>query len=48
MFSSPVQSPADVAVVNAQSDTVQALGWSSKANYLAAGAWDGVVSMDTA
>ena len=34
---------ADVAVVNPPTDTVQALAWSSRANYLAGGAWDGSV-----
>lgn len=34
---------ADQAVVNPPSDTVQAIGWNPRANYLAGGSWDGLL-----
>lgn len=39
----PAQGPPDTAVPNTQSDTIQCLNWSPRANHLVAGAWDGVV-----
>lgn len=39
----PGAQAADPMVVNPPTDTVQALSWSSRANFLAGGAWDGVL-----
>lgn len=39
----PAPASADPQIVNPPVDTVQALAWSPRANFLAAGTWDGVV-----